>query len=108
MYNISFRVNQKKKRLPAASVVLILKCHIRIHQMNDRHPVMFLEVQRGQLIVAGNNTNYLQTAPAIILRERCDTQRLLLATASPTGTEFEKYRDSPVILGRDFPAVTVH
>jgi hypothetical protein len=69
---------------------------------------MFLEVQRGQFIVAGNNTNYLQTALSIILRNRCDTQRFLLAAASPAGSKFEKNRDSFVILGINLPAETVH
>jgi hypothetical protein len=59
---------------------------------------MFLEVQCRQLIVAGNNTDYLQTGPAIILRKRCDTQRFLLAAASPAGAKFEKNRNSLVVL----------
>jgi hypothetical protein len=69
---------------------------------------MSLKVQGGQVIVTGNNTNYLQTDITIILRNRCDTQRFLLAAASPARTKFEKNRDSLVILGRDLPAVTVH
>jgi len=59
---------------------------------------MFLEVKSGQFVVAGNNTNHLQTGLAIILRNRCDTQRFLLAASSPTGAEFEKNRNSLVIL----------
>jgi hypothetical protein len=76
--------------------------------MNDRQSVMFLKVQCGQFIIAGNNTNYLQTGPAIFLRKRCDTQRFLLAASSPAGAEFEKNRDPLIILGRDLAAITVH
>jgi hypothetical protein len=59
---------------------------------------MFLEIKSGQLIVTGNNTNYLQTGLAIILRNRCDTQRFLLAASSPARAKFEKNRDSLVIM----------
>jgi hypothetical protein len=76
--------------------------------MDYRHFVMLLEVQCRQFIVAGNNTDYLQTGPATILRKRCDTQRFLLAAASPAGTKFEKNRYSLVVLRRDFSAVTIH
>jgi hypothetical protein len=76
--------------------------------MNDRQSVMFLEVQCRQFVVAGNNTNYLQTALSIIFRKRCDTQRFLLAASSPAGTKFEKNRDSLIILRRNLSAVTIH
>lgn len=76
--------------------------------MDNRQSVMFLEVQCGQFIVAGNDTNYLQTDITIILSNRCDTQRFLLAASSPARTEFEKNRNSFIILRRDLSAVTVH
>jgi hypothetical protein len=69
---------------------------------------MFLEVQCSQFIIAGNNTNYLETGPAIFFCNRRDTQRFLLAATSPTCTKFEKNRYSLIILRRNLPAVTVH
>lgn len=68
---------------------------------------MFLKIQGGQFVVTLYYSNYLKARPAVLLCYRCDTQRFLLAAASPACAEFEKNRNSLIVLRRNFPAETV-